>query len=135
VSPSERAPLTTLGRDFVALVPRDADWALALWELTAETVWQAALRLPSPNAPSQVALRIYELGYQRAHRSHGRAEPHTYLLRHWLGHRIVLLGRADCAHQAVLGLRDASDTFVPICRSTVLPPLRAPSAEPTAEEP
>lgn len=108
----------TLGRDYVVLVPRDADWALALWELTADGLHRASQHLPNPSGPARLVLRVYDSAVRAGRR--GRSEPIAYPVDHWLGERMVLLGRPGSPHQAVIGLLDDEGTFVSICRSDIL---------------
>jgi hypothetical protein len=103
---------------FVTLVPRDPDWALALWELGADAVGRARAQLTPPLEQSEMQLRVYPMGDGAG----GQRRPvRTYRISRWSGQRLVLIERPGVSHQAAIGFVDVQGAFVPVVRSAIIP--------------
>lgn len=119
--------------DWVALIPRDPDWGLALWEVTAEGLSRCLHSLERFDRGATLVLRLYlrDGGGGRTRGGQARGtQTQEYEITEWLGGRLLLLGRPGATHEAALGLRAPSGAFVPLCRSR---PMQSPRSTPASQ--
>lgn len=117
------------------LLVRDPDWALALWEISAEAMARAkaALRVGSE---TRLIIRLYAASAQLGARE--RSPPRDFSVSQWIGQRLVLLGAPGERTRAAIGLLDERGAFAAICRSphVTIPVTRpARTADDSAEAP
>jgi len=117
---------------WISLLPRDPDWAHALWSADGRGIARAESELGPGAGDVQLVARVYMTpGSAGGGR---KTDVREVALERWSGSRVVLLGPPGSRHQAVLGLRDESGRFAVICRSEPMESSRSRRGSASADK-